>query len=141
MARILGVDYGEKRIGLAISDELEMVAMPVGVIHRTNEKEDIAKIRELILEKKATLIVFGLPINMDGTPGKLGAATKAFAVKLTEAVNLPVDYYDERLTTLEAERMLTDEADISRAKRKGVKDKLAASLILQSYMEIRKANS
>jgi putative Holliday junction resolvase len=135
MARILGIDYGVKRIGLALSDPLLLTARPYEVIHRTSLREDVQRIRTIVTEQEVSCIVVGLPLNMDGSPGILTDEVTSFAETLRKELSVTVELYDERLTTLQADRMLTEEADISREKRKMVRDKLAASLILQSYLE------
>lgn len=134
--RILGLDLGEKKIGVAISDELGLTAQGIDVIERKNDGKDIDKICEIISEYKVTGIVAGLPKNMNGTLGPSGEAVKAYAAKLQKATGIDLDFWDERLTTVAAERTLL-EADVSRKKRKKVIDKLAAVLILQSYLDFK----
>jgi putative Holliday junction resolvase len=133
--RLLGIDFGVRRIGLALSDLLGITAQPLCTVERTNLKADIERIDGIAREQTVTKIVIGLPLNMDGTEGSLTGDVRSFAEKLGEKTGLPVEFYDERLTTMQAERFLVEEADISRAKRKGARDRIAASFILQSYME------
>lgn len=135
MARTMGIDYGVKRIGIALSDPLGITAQPLEVIHRKSVKDDIGRIKALVQEYEVATIVVGLPLNMDGTPGILTDNVNAFAEKLRGETGLPVELYDERMTTMQVDRMLTDEADVSRDKRRQVRDKLAASLILESYLQ------
>lgn len=135
MERILGIDYGSRRIGLALSDLLGITAQPLLVIERTSLTADIEKIETVVRDSGVTKIVIGMPFNMDGTEGNLAGDVKAFAKRLQEKFNIAVEFTDERLTTAQTERMLVEEADLSREKRKKVRDKLAAALLLQSYMD------
>ncbi|OGS17310.1 MAG: Holliday junction DNA helicase RuvA [Elusimicrobia bacterium RIFOXYA2_FULL_50_26] len=135
MQRLLGIDYGHRRIGLALSDPLGITAQPLEVLERVSLKEDFARIAAIVAKYGVEKIVLGLPINMNGTESGLTSDVRRFAEELRESVALPVEFIDERLTTMQAERMLVEEADMSREKRKKVRDKLAASLILQSYMD------
>lgn len=129
----MGLDVGTKTIGVAVSDELGWTAQGVEVIMRSG-KQDYARLAELAKQYDVSLIVVGLPKNMNGTIGERGEATIAFAKKLEEQVQIPVQLWDERLTTVAAERTLIS-ADVSRKKRKKVVDKMAAMLILQNYMD------
>ena len=135
MGRIMGIDFGERRIGVALSDPLGMAAHPFSIITRRSNADDIAAIETAARENEVIRIVIGLPLNMDGTPGRLTENVQRFGRLLEEKLKLPVEYYDERLTTWEAERILVEEADMSREKRKKVRDKLAASFILQAYLD------
>ena len=132
--RILGVDLGEKRVGLALSDSLGITAQGVETIHVKGEHEICSKIMKVIKEKAVDKIVFGLPKNMNGTLGPQAEKVQKIAQKLKKLSNLPIDYEDERLSTMSAEKVLL-EADTSRAKRKKVIDRLAAVIILQSYLD------
>ncbi|MGB9813058.1 MAG: Holliday junction resolvase RuvX [Thermovenabulum sp.] len=132
--RILGLDIGEKRIGIALSDELGITARGLMVLQRKGISEDAKKIIEICKENKAGKIVIGLPINMNGTYGQGVENVKKFGKKLKSLHPIEIVYWDERLTTLAAEKVLID-ADVSRKKRKGVIDKLAAVLILQSFLD------
>ncbi len=132
--KLMGLDVGEKTIGIAVSDALNITAQGVMTLRRTEEEEDIQKIRKLIEEYEIEKLVVGLPKNMNGTIGFVGERVLLFAERLKEALDIPVDLWDERLTTMEAERVLLQN-DISRKKRKKVIDKLAAVLILQNYMD------
>jgi len=135
--RILGLDVGEKTIGVAISDELGFTAQGIETIKRTKLTKDISRLKEIIAEYGVEEIVVGLPRNMDGSIGLRAEMIQKFANKLQTAVALPVTFWDERLTTVSAERTLL-EADVSRKKRKKVIDKLAAILILQGYLDHKK---
>ncbi len=136
--RTMALDYGEVRIGIAISDLMGIVANGVETYTRTKNVDiDIEHIAKLIAERNVKLLVVGLPLNMDGSEGERVQATKAFVDKLLERVNIKVDYIDERLTSVSAEDILLS-ADVSRSKRKKVIDKLAATIILQNYLDSNK---
>ena len=131
------MDVGEERIGLAMSDELLLTAQGINSMERKNLKSDLDKIYNLIKENNICEIVVGLPLNMDGTYSAQTKKVVEFLDNLLEIVNIPVKTHDERLTSIQAERILL-EADLSRAKRKRLSDKLAAQIILQSYLDSRK---
>ncbi|EEG76150.1 Holliday junction resolvase RuvX [Dethiobacter alkaliphilus] len=132
--RILGLDVGDRTIGVAASDALGWTAQGLEVIRRTTWENDLKRIRELVAEYEVSLIVVGYPKNMNNTVGPRAKLSEEFADKLSAELNLPVKLWDERLTTMEAERTLLS-ADMSRAKRKKVIDKMAAVLILQNYLQ------
>ncbi len=132
--RILGIDYGTKRLGLALSDEGEILASPLPVRVRTTLAGDVKFLASFVREKEVGRIVLGLPLNMDGSYGEMARAVQGFADELERGCNVPVILFDERLTTSEAERVLV-QADISRKKRKSLRDGLAAVLILQGYLD------
>lgn len=136
MARIMGLDYGDKRIGVAISDAFGWTAQGVEVIERKSEGDYIDRIRARIGEYEVDTIVVGLPKNMNGTIGPRGEICMAFAEELRQAFGLPVHLWDERLTTVAAQRTLL-EADVSRRKRKQVIDKMAAAILLQNFLDSR----
>lgn len=138
--RILGIDYGDARIGLAISDTTETIANPIGTYSSQSMRKDVDYISALAKEKEAGLIVVGLPINMDGTIGVRAEKTQAFGKVLAKVSGLEVVYKDERLTTVSAERYLI-EGNMRREKRKDVIDTMSAHLILQSYLDKRKYES
>jgi putative Holliday junction resolvase len=131
--RILGVDYGRKRIGLAVCDFDRVIASALEVIEG-DPAFAVDRIGEVARDTGAVLVVVGLPLNMDGTAGPMAEEARAFAGRLAAAVPVPVELYDERLTTAEAERILLD-ADLSRAKRKAVRDRVAARILLQDYID------
>jgi putative holliday junction resolvase len=135
--RILGLDYGDVRIGVAVSDEFGWTAQGLEVIRRKNEDADIERIGQLIEQYHVETIVLGMPKNMNGTIGPRGELSMAFAEILKKKFGLPVILWDERLSTVAAERALLS-ADVSRKKRKQVKDKMAAAIILQSYLDSKK---
>jgi putative Holliday junction resolvase len=132
--RILGIDFGLKRIGLAVSDESGIIGHGIGTIRRTDTNRDIGEIKKAIADYRVEKIVIGMPKNMDGTLGKSAEQVLAFVDELKQHVPAPVETWDERLSTVAAERVLLD-ADMSRKKRKGVIDKVAASIILQNYLD------
>ncbi|HGI2675488.1 TPA: Holliday junction resolvase RuvX [Streptococcus agalactiae] len=135
--RIMGLDVGSKTIGVAISDPLGFTAQGLEIIKIDEESGNFGfdRLAELVKEYKVDKFVVGLPKNMNNTSGPRVEASQAYGDKITELFNLPVEYQDERLTTVQAERMLVEQADISRGKRKKVIDKLAAQLILQNYLD------
>lgn len=132
--RILGIDYGRRRLGLAISDDGGILASPLPVYERRGEEEDLIFLTNLASERKAGQIVLGLPLNMDGSSGQMAGDVIAFAAALREKSGLLVVTFDERLTSVEAERVLV-QANLSRKRRKGLRDSLSAVLILQGYLE------
>ena len=132
--RIMGLDLGDRRIGVAVSDELGWTAQGVGVVERHRDGRELEEIERLVREREVSEIVVGLPRNMDGSIGPRGEICIAFAEMLRGRLQLPVHLWDERLTTVAAERTLL-EADVSRRKRRQVVDKLAATLILQHYLD------
>ncbi|MGQ7462258.1 Holliday junction resolvase RuvX [Streptococcus suis] len=135
--RIMGLDVGSKTVGVAISDPLGFTAQGLEIIPIDEEKGEfgLERLTELVEQYKVDKFVVGLPKNMNNTSGPRVEASQAYGDLLTERYILPVDYQDERLTTVAAERMLIEQADISRGKRKKVIDKLAAQLILQNYLD------
>lgn len=133
--RVLGLDVGDRTIGVAVSDALKMTAQGVETIRRTTLEADLNRLVELIAEYEVTTIVVGYPKNMNGTIGPRGEFTKAFCEDLQRvAPNAQIRLWDERLSTVAAQRSLI-EADVSRAKRKKVIDKMAAVFILQGYLD------
>ena len=135
--RILALDLGEKRIGVAVSDELLMTAQGLCVIASKGTAKDLERIAELIRTQVISIIVLGLPRNMDGSIGPMAEKVREFGRLLQDQhPDVPVEYWDERLTTAGAQRMLIG-ADISRMKRRQVVDKVAAVLILQGYLDRR----
>jgi putative Holliday junction resolvase len=132
--RILGLDIGDKTIGVAVSDEMGWTAQGLKTLLRKGNNEEIFKIKELIDEYEAKEILVGLPKNMDGSIGPQGRKVIAFVERLKANIPLPVLLWDERLSTVSAEKTLL-EADLSRKKRKALRDKLAAQFILQGYLD------
>lgn len=135
--RIMGLDVGDRRIGIAVSDLLMLTAQGVESYTRSSEEEDIAHIKKTAGEWNADKIICGLPINMNGTEGEQAQKTRDFAEKLKAALGCEIGFFDERLTTASAQKILL-EADMSRAKRRKVVDKVAAVYILQAYMDSKR---
>ena len=136
MGRVLGIDYGKKRIGLAISDIMQIVAQPFDVIESKGLSNDVINVLKIAKEKEVACIVVGIPKNMNNTEGEMAEVAKTFVEELKKQTEIKIEVIDERLTTVQAERMLTEEANISRKKRKGVRDKIAATFILQTYLDM-----
>ena len=132
--KILGLDLGTKTIGVAISDGMRYSATPLETIKRTKFTQDAERIIELIAENQVAAILLGLPLNMDGTEGPRVQSTRAFARNLSPKINLPIAFWDERLSTSAVTRMMI-EADMRRDRRAEVVDKLAASYILQGALD------
>jgi putative Holliday junction resolvase len=137
MSRVMGVDYGLKRIGLAMTDLLRITAIPFAIIKSISIKKNAVKILEIAKANNVSVVVFGLPINMNGTEGEMSK----IVCKVVDEIkilfsDIEVTTIDERLTTAQTERILIEEADVSREKRKGLKDKIAAALILQTYLDM-----
>jgi len=136
--RCLGLDLGEKRIGVALSDPLGWTAGPLTAVARIGWRRDLAALRSLIDSHEVCRVIVGLPIRMDGTAGERARRTQEFVERLRASLSIPVESWDERLTTAQAERVLL-EADVRREKRRQVVDSMAASLILQGYLDYRNA--
>ncbi|MGT2896513.1 Holliday junction resolvase RuvX [Streptococcus entericus] len=135
--RVMGLDVGSKTVGVAISDPLGFTAQGVEIIpiNEDNGEFGLDRLAELVKNYQVTKFVVGLPKNMNNSLGPRAEASQAYGELLIERFGLPVDYQDERLTTVQAERLLIEQADVSRNKRKKVIDKLAAQLILQNYLD------
>lgn len=133
----MGLDVGSKTVGVAISDPLGFTAQGLEIIPIDEEKNSFGfeRLSELVKQYQVDKFVVGLPKNMNNTSGPRVEASQAYGKKIEDLFHIPVVYQDERLTTVQAERMLIEQADISRAKRKKVIDKLAAQLILQNYLD------
>lgn len=133
----MGLDVGSKTVGVAVSDPFGWTAQGIEII-KIDESEGefgFARIEELVKEHQVKQFVIGLPKNMNNSIGPRAEASLSFGDKLTELTGIPVAYQDERLTTVEAERMLIEQGNVSRGKRKKVIDKLAAVMILQNYLD------
>jgi len=135
--RLLGLDLGEKTIGLAISDPGLMVASPLETIARKKFTLDAEKLEKILADRNIGGLVFGWPVNMDGSEGPRCQSTRQFARNLTElrGLDLPIAFWDERLSTAAIERFLIDEADMTRSRRDEVVDKMAAGYILQGALD------
>jgi putative Holliday junction resolvase len=131
---ILALDYGTRRIGIAVSDVEAQFAFPVGVLTCRGRERDLAALRQLLAERSIRRIVVGLPIHMDGRRGDTAIAAEKFANAIAEMAGLPVEMLDERWTTREAERAL-GESPRGRRKRREAVDSAAATLLLRAYLE------
>jgi putative Holliday junction resolvase len=134
--RVLALDLGKRRIGLALSDELGVTAQGLETLQRTNIREDLARLSQLASEKNVTLLLMGNPLHMSGREGRQAEYTRDFGERLRAATGLPVEFWDERLTTVEAERVLR-QSGISIQKRAQAVDRLAAVILLTSYLDSR----
>jgi putative holliday junction resolvase len=135
-APIVGLDLGEKTIGVAVSDATRMVATPLELIRKTKFTDDAKALFKLMESREAKAVVIGLPVNMDGTEGPRAQSSRAFARNLLRLRDdLPIAFWDERMSSMAVNRMLIDEADMNRARRAEVVDKAAAGWILQGALE------
>ena len=132
--RIMALDVGSRTIGIACSDALLVTAQGIETIRRTSLENDFNRLRELISEYEVHELVVGMPKNMNGTKGDRAEKTEEFVEKMKTVIDLPITFWDERLSTVMAERQLIA-ADVSRKKRKGIIDKMAAVVILQGYLD------
>ena len=133
--RLLGLDLGSKTIGLALSDPGLTVASPIDTIRRRRFREDAADLIRLIEARGVGGLVIGLPVNMDGTEGPRCQSARQFAANLLARIDIPIAFWDERLSTAAVERLLVREADMSRKRRGEVVDKMAAAYILQGALD------
>ncbi len=134
MPIIVGMDYGTKRCGFAVSDPSGTIALPVDTLTVNSKADIIAAAKSVCADREAERLVVGLPINMNGTIGPMAEKVNRFVEALTPELDIPIETIDERLSTSQVERVLLD-ADVSREKRKKVRDKMAAQVILQSYLD------
>lgn len=137
MGRVIGLDVGSKTVGVAVSDPFGWTAQGIGIL-KIDEDAGVFGIEDIIAyikEYKADKVVIGLPKNMDNSEGFRAEASRRYAELLQERVDITIDFQDERLTTVQAERMLISEGNVSRQKRKKVIDKLAAVILLQNYLD------
>jgi putative Holliday junction resolvase len=132
--RILALDHGTKRIGVAISDELKMIAQPLEYVLAEPSAEFIAHLKELMRDKEVELILVGMPRNMDGSYGPAAQKVQEFVAVLKGAVNVPIRLWDERLTSAQANRLLI-QGNVRRDERKEKVDQMAAAILLQSYLD------
>ena len=133
----MGLDLGDKTIGVALSDPFFMTAQPLLTIKRTKAKEDIRKISDIIKEKQVEKIIIGLPLNMNNTLGPQGQKVLSFVDLLKKEIDLEIIYEDERLTTVQSDRVLSS-MDVRKENRKKYIDKIAAAFILRSFLDRRK---
>ncbi|MDK2745457.1 MAG: Holliday junction resolvase RuvX [Nitrospira sp. BO4] len=138
--RILALDYGTKRIGVALSDELRWTAQPLETLERRTLDRDIAHIQHLVNLHDVREVLIGLPLRLNGEAGPAAQAVQGFVIRLGETLSVPIVTWDERMTTKAAEDLLIA-ADVSRKKRKGVVDRVAAAILLQGYLEAQTSSS
>jgi len=139
-SRILALDFGSRTIGLAVTDQLGLTAQGLPTLRRTNKRNDFEHLRRLIKQYGVGELVMGLPLRLSGIAGTQAANVEAFAEELRKKFKLPVHLFDERLTSVEANRVLR-ESEMSIRRRAEVVDQLAAVLILQSYLEARRSRA
>ncbi|MBE0541399.1 MAG: Holliday junction resolvase RuvX [Verrucomicrobia bacterium] len=132
--RILALDHGTKRIGVAVSDELKIIATPLEYILAEPFADCLARLKEIVREKEVDLIIVGMPRNMDGTYGPAALKVQEFVAVLKDALTIPIKTLDERLTTVQAQKFLI-QGNVRRAQRKEKVDKTAAAILLQSYLD------
>lgn len=140
MMKILGLDIGSKRVGLALSDPLGITAQALETIEVKNEEDIVDRLKKIVNKEEIKEIVVGLPLNMNGSSGPQAQKAVEFCDKLKENFTIPIKLWDERMSTLEVERIMI-EADVSRNKRKKKIDKLAAQVMLQSYLNAIKKDA
>jgi putative Holliday junction resolvase len=138
--RIMGLDLGERTIGIAVSDEFRLTAQPVTVIRRATKQKDLDELMKLIEKHSVIRVVVGMPVRMDGSMGTQSKKVQRFIDVLKGRTEVPVCTWDERLSTVAVTRVLL-EGEISRRRRKEVVDKMAASFILQGYLDCSNNNS
>ncbi len=134
-ARLLGLDVGQRRVGLALSDVGHAIASPLSTLHRSRFAKDAEALRRLVAKEDVGGLILGLPVEMDGREGSRCQSVRQFAANLHAVMNLPMAFWDERLSTMAVERMLIGEADMTRRRRASVVDKLAAAYILQGALD------
>lgn len=132
---ILGFDYGSKRLGVAVSDLMLMIATSQKTIFRSDNAADLEAIKKVITDKEVGAIVYGLPLQMNGSEGETAAEVRKFAQKLAQEIKLPYTFWDERLSSRAMENFLIKEIDMSRSKRKEVLDSSSAAYILQGLLD------
>ena len=135
--RMLGVDYGDARIGLSVSDELETLASPLITLKSESMRKNIDAVADIAAAENVSRIIIGLPLNMDGSEGVRASKTRSFGRVLEKVSGLPVEYFDERLTSVEAEEIM-ETVGVKKYKRKNLVDRIAAQLILQGYLDASK---
>jgi putative holliday junction resolvase len=135
--RILALDFGSKRIGVAVSDETKTIAQPLEFIPAEPFADFLVRLKEILAEKEVDVLLLGLPRNMDGSYGPAAQNVQTFATALRTAITVPIKLWDERLTTSQADRILI-QGNVRREKRKEKVDKMAAAILLQSYLDIGK---
>ena len=134
MKKLLGIDYGERRVGVAVSDPLGSIALGLCTLQVTGRADAVRQVSEVCREKGVDVVVVGMPLNMNGSGSEMSAKVEKFVAELADVTGLEIITVDERLSSAMVERTLLD-ADMSRHKRKGVIDKMAAQVILQGYLD------
>ncbi len=132
--RILAIDHGSKRMGIAVSDELKLIAQPLEYIPAEPFADFLARLKELLREKEVELVLVGMPRNMDGSYGPAALKVQDFVAALNNAITVPIKTWDERLTSAQANRLLI-QGNVRRKDRKEKVDKMAAAILLQSYLD------
>jgi len=140
MSRIMALDLGEATIGVAISDPLGVTAQPLVTVKRAGWRRDLEALQDLIARHEVAHVIVGLPLRMGGEEGTAARGTLDFSRRLADAIDIPVSSWDERLTSVQAERILL-EADVSRRRRREVVHQMAAAIILQSWLDSRAAGA
>ncbi|MBD2346628.1 Holliday junction resolvase RuvX [Anabaena subtropica] len=136
----LGLDVGRKRVGVAGCDRTGLIATGITTVERTSFERDVQQIQNIVHERQVQVLVVGLPYSMDGSVGFQARQVQKFSTRLAKALQLPVEYVDERLTSFQAEQMLIAE-NVSPSRNKGLIDRKAAALILQQWLDIRRTNA
>ena len=140
MMRFMGLDVGDKRIGVALSDDGAAIATPIETIHRSGNRKDVTKLLELARDRDVSGIVVGIPYLADGSEGRQAEKIRGFIAAVEAQTELPIATWDERYTSADAEDLLREAAVSSRRRRKGAVDRIAAALILQGYLDARRAD-
>ncbi|MEJ1930641.1 Holliday junction resolvase RuvX [Nostoc sp. NIES-2111] len=136
----LGLDVGRKRVGVAGCDRTGLIATGITTVERTSFERDVQQIQDIVNERQVEVLIVGLPYSMDGSIGFQARQVQKFATRLAKALQLPVEYVDERLTSFQAEQMLIAE-NLSPSRNKGLIDRKAAALILQQWLDTRRTNA
>jgi len=136
--RVLGLDVGSKTIGLALSDVTHMIASPLETIKRTKFLKDLQSLKTVVTNQDVGALIIGLPVSMDGTEGPRCQSTRQFAANVNAALELPIGFWDERLSTVAVQRILVEDVDMTRKRRGEVVDKAAAAYILQGALDFLK---
>lgn len=132
---LIGIDYGSKRMGIAVSDLMRQIATPHKIIYRNEWSKDVTELKKIVTEKEVCGIVYGLPLQMNGQEGSIAEEVRHFAEKLSAEIDLPYTFWDERLSSAAVERVMIKDADLSRNKRKKILDSSAAAYILQGILD------
>ncbi|MBI4460100.1 MAG: Holliday junction resolvase RuvX [Acidobacteria bacterium] len=135
--RVLAIDLGSRRMGLAVSDPMRLIAQGLPTYQRQNKRQDLGRLRALVREYEVSLVVIGNPVNMNGSEGPQSAKAREFASELQQYLDVAVQMWDERLTSVEANRVL-DESGVDRNKRAEVVDRIAAVLLLENFLDSRR---